>query len=482
MSFEGTLPSMRSPPIKTPLRRGAVLLLASAVAMAGHGSAMGQPAKGARGLPVIRDAEIEQLLREYTAPILKAAGLAQQNVQITIINARPFNAFVMDGRRIFINAGALMDAKTPNEIIGVMAHETGHIAGGHLTKLRNELANAQTTMLVGMLLGAGAMVAGSRTGGQTGSGITQAGVGALTAQPELIRRSLLSYQRSQEEAADRAGVRLLSATGQSAKGMHTTFKRFAEQTMFISQSVDPYTQSHPMPRDRLEALDQLAKSSPHWAKSDSPELQLRHDLMRAKLAGFLEPADGVARRYPASDTSLAARYARAISAYRFAELRGALAQIDGLIQSQPNNPYFHELKGQALLENGKPHEAMAPLRQAAALAPSAALVRVLLGQALVAANDAKLADEAIRILHSTLTRDPDVPEGYRYLAMAFGRKGDHAQADLASAQAAFLSGEIKTARELAGRARNRFPTGSPGWVKADDIYSYKPPATATRPN
>ena len=473
---------MRSPPITTPLRCGAVLLLASAVAMAGHGSAMGQPAKGAKGLPVIRDAEIEQLLREYTAPILKVAGLAQQNVQITIINARPFNAFVMDGRRIFINAGALMDAKAPNEIIGVMAHETGHISGGHLTKLRNELANAQTTMLVGMLLGAGALVAGSRAGGQTGSGITQAGVGALTAQPELIRRSLLSYQRSQEEAADRAGVRLLSATGQSAKGMHTTFKRFAEQTMFISQSVDPYTQSHPMPRDRLEALDQLAKSSPHWPKTDPPELQQRHDLMRAKLAGFLEPPDGVARRYPLSDTSLAARYARAISAYRFADLRGALAQIDGLIQSQPNNPYFHELKGQALLENGKPHEAMAPLRRAAALAPSAPLIRVLLGQALVAANDAKLADEAIGILHSTLTRDPDVPEGYRYLAMAYGRKGDHAHADLASAQAAFASGEIKTARELAGRARNRFPTGSPGWVKADDIYSYKPPAAATRPN
>src|SRR5262245_29553364 len=217
MNAERMRQSMRSPPITAPVRRGAVLLLASAVAMAGHGPAMGQPAKGAKGLPVIRDAEIEQLLRDYTAPILKAAGLAQQNVQITIINARPFNAFVMDGRRIFINAGALMDAKAPNEIIGVMAHETGHISGGHLTKLRNELANAQTTLLVGMLLGAGAMVAGARSSGQTGSGIAQAGVGALTAQPELIRRSLLSYQRSQEEAADRAGVRLLSATGQSAK-------------------------------------------------------------------------------------------------------------------------------------------------------------------------------------------------------------------------------------------------------------------------
>jgi predicted Zn-dependent protease len=474
---------MRSSSTITALRRGATLALASVVALGGSGPAFSQPAKAAKGLPVIRDAEIEQLLRDYTAPILKAAGLAQQNVQITIINARPFNAFVMDGRRIFINAGALLDAKTPNEVIGVMAHETGHIAGGHLTKLRNELATAKTALLVGMLLGAGAMVAGSRTGGQTGSGIAQAGAGALTAQPELIRRSLLSYQRSQEEAADRAGVRLLSATGQSSKGMHTTFKRFAEQTMFISQGIDPYTQSHPMPRDRLEALDALAKSSPHWAKTDPPELQLRHDLMRAKLTGFLEPPDAVARRYPQSDTSLAARYARAIAAYRFSDLRAALAQIDGLLEAQPGNAYFHELKGQALLENGKPQEATPSLRRALALAPNATLIRVMLGQALVATNDPKQAEEAIVMLRTTLAREPDVPDGYRYLAMAYGRKGDNAHADLASAQAAFASGEIKTARELAGRARNRFPTGSPGWVKADDIYSYKPPATAAmRPN
>jgi predicted Zn-dependent protease len=473
---------MRSSSTITALRRGATLALASVVALGGSGPAFSQPAKAAKGLPVIRDAEIEQLLRDYTAPILKAAGLAQQNVQITIINARPFNAFVMDGRRIFINAGALLDAKTPNEVIGVMAHETGHIAGGHLTKLRNELATAKTALLVGMLLGAGAMVAGSRTGGQTGSGIAQAGAGALTAQPELIRRSLLSYQRSQEEAADRAGVRLLSATGQSSKGMHTTFKRFAEQTMFISQGIDPYTQSHPMPRDRLEALDALAKSSPHWAKTDPPELQLRHDLMRAKLTGFLEPPDAVARRYPQSDTSLAARYARAIAAYRFSDLRAALAQIDGLLEAQPGNAYFHELKGQALLENGKPQEATPSLRRALALAPNATLIRVMLGQALVATNDPKQAEEAIVMLRTTLAREPDVPDGYRYLAMAYGRKGDNAHADLASAQAAFASGEIKTARELAGRARNRFPTGSPGWVKADDIYSYKPPAAAMRPN
>jgi predicted Zn-dependent protease len=461
---------------KPACRRLAALLAAAAVGVSPVAPASGQP-RAEKGLPIIRDAEIEQLLRDYTAPILQAAGLAQQNVQVVIINERAFNAFVMDGRRIFINAGALIDAKTPNEVIGVLAHETGHIAGGHLAKMRQEMENLQTAAIVGMLLGAGAMVAGAKSGS---SGLAQGGVASVSMQGEMVRRTLLGYMRTQEEAADRAGVRFLSATGQSGKGMHTTFQRFAEQTLFISQGVDPYTLSHPMPRERLEALAELAQSSPYWGKADSPDLQARHDLMRAKIVAFLERPEAVARRYPFSDTSPAARYARAISAYRFSDLHGALAQIDALIQAQPNNPYFHELKGQALLENGKPQDAVAPLRRAAALAPAATLIRVMLGQALIATGDARLGDEAIAMLRAALTREKEVPDGYRQLAMAFGRKGELADADLASAQAAFYGGEIKTARELAGRARNRFATGSPGWVKADDIYSYKPPATPSR--
>ena len=441
-----------------------------------------QPPVGGKGLPIIRDAEIEQLLRDYTTPILKAAGLAQQNVQVVIIQDRAFNAFVMDGRRIFINVGALSDAKTPNEVIGVLAHETGHLAGGHLAKLRQELAKAQTALVIGMLLGVGAAVAGATTGGGRGSGLSQAGVASLSAQPELVRRTLLGYVRSQEEAADRAGIRFLTATQQSPKGMHDTFQRFAQQTLFISQGADPYTMSHPMPRERVEALAQQAKASPFWDKKDVADLQERHDLMRAKLSGFLDKPDGVARRYPLSDTSLAARYARAISAYKFSDLRGALAQIDSLIQARPANPYFHELRGQALLENGRPAEAVASLRKAASLAPNAILIRIMLGQALVATNDPKLGDEAVTMLQAALVREPEAADGYRQLAMVYGRRGDYAQADLASAQAAFHAGEIKTARELAGRARNRFPTGSPGWVKSDDIYSFKPPPGTMRPN
>ena len=457
-----------------PASRAIALVTAGALA-AGSGPAGAQPLPANAGLPIIRDAETEQLMRDYTAPILRVAGLGKQNIQVVIINERTFNAFVADGRRIFVNAGALMESQTPNEITGVLAHETGHIAGGHLSKLREQIANAQTQAIIAMLLGLGAVVAGARSGGGSG-GLSQAGAAALTAPQEMIRRSLLSYVRSHEDQADRAAVKFLTATGQSSKGMHDTFKRLAEQMMFSARYADPYLQSHPMPAERVAGLQELTRTSPYWDKKDPAEMQARHDLMRAKLYGFMERPDSVARRYPASDTSLAARYARAISTYRFSELRNAIGQVDALIAAQPDNPYFHELKGQALLEGGHAAEAIAPLRRAASLAPQPALIQILLGQALVATKDAKHAEEAIPILRNALAREPEAPEGYSQLAMAYGRKGDVAQADLASAQAAFARGDIKTARELAARAKTRLPVGSPAWVKADDLVVVKTPA------
>jgi len=455
----------------TPAARALTLLTAFAVALVPSAAIAPTPSRAQSlppGLPVIRDAEIEQLLRDYTQPILRAAGLAQQNVQVTIINDRTFNAFVMDGRRIFINAGALIDAKVPNEVIGVLAHETGHMAGGHLSRLRQQLANAQAASIIAMILGLGGAVAASRSGGAAGNPAA-----AILGPQESIRRSLLSYQRAQEEQADRAGVKFLAATGQSAKGMSDTFSRLSDQILFAAQNADPYMQSHPMPAERVAALEILAKNSPNWDKKDSPELQLRHDMMRAKLTGFLDRGDTVARRYPPSDTSLPARYARAIATYRHADLRAAISQIDGLIQAQPNNPYFYELKGQALLEGGKPAEAIAPLQHAIKLAPQPALIQVLLAQALNASSAPKSADEAVTLLRTALAQEPESVDGYLQLAMAYGRKGDLAQADLASALAAFMRGDQKTARQLAARAKTRFPIGSPGWVKADDIISSK---------
>lgn len=448
------------------------LVTATAIALTPFSAAHAQ----AKGPPVLRDTETEQLLREYTRPILRVAGLEKQNIQMVIINDGSFNAFVADGRRIFVNWGAILQSETPNQIIGVLAHETGHLAGGHLSKLREQLATAQTQMIIAMLLGAGAIAAGSTRSSSGGNnGLANAGAAAIAAPQEMIRRTLLSYQRQQEENADRAGVKFLTATQQSPKGMYETFKRFTSESLFAARGADPYLQSHPMPAERVAALQEFAGTSPYWNKKDDPALQLRHDMVRAKISAFMERPETVYRRYPQTNDSLPARYARAISTYLHGDLRSALSQIDALIQVQPNNPYFYEVRGQALLESGKPAEAIAPLRKAVALSNNAPLIEMLLGQALVGTDNKAYTDEAVRILRAAVAREPEAALGYSQLAMAYGRKGDYAEADLASAQAAYLRGDNKTARELATRAKTRFAVGTPGWVKADDIVAAKPP-------
>jgi predicted Zn-dependent protease len=449
-------------------KRIAALALAGAMLVPAPLHAQG----GGPKLNIIRDAEIEQLLREYTQPILRVAKLGGQNIEVVLIGDRSFNAFVADGRRIFVNIGALYEAETPNQIIGVLAHETGHISGGHLARLRTQIASAQTASIVAMLLAMGAGVAGAAT---NTPGVSQALPGLMMGPQEMIRRSLLGYVRQQEESADRAAVTFLNATGQSTKGMLETFARFADQTMFVSRSVDPYTVSHPMPRERIAALENLARTSPHYNRTDPPQLQARHDMMRAKLSGFIDRPDDGHAALSASNNSLPARYARAISGYRHGNIQNAIANIDSLIAEQPNNPYFHELKGQALLESARAREAIAPLRRAVALSNGAPLIRMMLGQALVQSGDNSVSAEAVAELRQALAREPNAALGYRQLAIALGRQGDRANADLASAQASFNEGDLSTARQLASRAQRTLPKGSPGWLRAEDIVSYKPP-------
>jgi predicted Zn-dependent protease len=462
-------------PLRLVLRRKIPKLAALATAAALALAPLPAFAQQEQGPKILRDTESEQLLRDYTRPVLRAAGLEKQNIQVVIINDRAFNAFVADGHRIFVNYGALMQSETPNQIIGVLAHETGHLAGGHLAKMHEQLARAQTQMIIAMLVGAGAIAAGARSG-SSDNGLVNAGAAAISAPQEIVRRSLLSYQRQQEENADRAAVKFLNATGQSAKGMYETFKRFTNDSLFASYGADPYVLSHPMPAERVAALEQMARTSPYWDKKDDPALQMRHDMMRAKISAFMERQDTVYRRYPPSDTSMPARYAHAISTYLHGDLRSALVLIDGLIQAQPANPYFYELRGQALLEGGKPAEAIAPLRKAVQLSNHAPLIEMLLGQALVGTDNKAYSEEAIAILRAAVARETEAPLGFTQLAMAYAKKGDFADADLASAQAAYLRGDNKTARDLASRAKTRFAIGTPGWVKADDIVTAKPPA------
>jgi predicted Zn-dependent protease len=290
-----------------------------------------------------------------------------------------------------------------------------------------------------------------------------------------VKRNLLSYQRSEEQAADRAAVRYLNATGQSPNGMVVTFQRFADAGLFRSRSVDPYLMSQPLPTERVAQLETLAKQSPHFEAKDPPALQARHDLMRAKIYGFVSRPDTVMRRYPPSNTSPAARYARAILAYRTGRLAEALSLIDGLIQGQPGNPYFHELRGQALLESGRAREAIAPLRRAVSASPDAVPMRAMLGHALLATNDPKLLDEAIRELSNVTQRDREYAEPFQYLATAYGRKGNIPMAELASAQAFLSAGDYKMAHTQASRAMAKFPPGSPGYLKAEDIMAARPP-------
>ena len=353
-------------------------------------------AQAQQNLNIIRDGEIEQLLRDYTAPLFKAAGIRSGAAKVILVGDRTFNAFVANGQKIFVNVGAIMEAKTPNELIGVLAHELGHIAGGHLARLRLELANAQIFAVAGMLMGGAAVAASARNRnvGSDGAGA----MGAILGPQEMARRALLSYQRGEEQAADIAAVNYLNATGQSARGLLATMERFQTESLFKTASIDPYLLSHPLPRERISNLEQVARKSPHWNAQDPPALQMRHDMARAKLVGFVSNAGETSRRYPISDASMPARYARAISAYRFGRIDDAQAQIGALIAAQPQNPWFHELRGQALLEAGRADQAIEPLRRAAALAPNATPIQVMLGHAYLNSNNPKNVDQAITIL------------------------------------------------------------------------------------
>lgn len=431
-------------------------------------SAFAQPGQ----LKLVRDAEIEKLMRVYATPLLRTAKVGVGATKIYLINDPNFNAFVAGGRNIFINAGAIMQSRTPNEIIGVIAHEIGHIAGGHLARQRMALDQAAPIAIAGMLLGAGALIAGGRSSNV--GGLDVGAVGAITGPQELLRRAMLSYRRSDEQAADIAAVRYLNATGQSARGLLTTLRRMNQDTLFRSRGVDPYLLSHPLPAARLSYLRNKASASRYWNKRDSASLQRRHNLARAKLIGFIGRSADVARNYPISDRSLSARYARAISAYRYRRLGGAINQINGLIRAQRRNPYFHELKGQALLEGGRPGQAIAPLKRAVALAPRAVPIRIMLGHAMISSGNRKMLKPAVRLLRRATQQERQNASAFQFLSMAYDRQGNRAMAHLAAAQALFLVGKFVEARTQAARAKRLLKPRSPNWLKADDILAHRP--------
>ena len=419
---------------------------------------------------IIRDSEIEALLRSYTVPIFKAAGLNPRSIKVVLVDNRSINAFVTLNNRMFIFTGLLLEAKTPNEVIGVIAHETGHIIGGHLSQLQAQMKRATATQIISMLLGIAATAAGAASG-NTNAG--NAGIGIMRGGARVARRNLLAYRRIQEASADQAAINLLNKTRQSAKGMVTIFEKLANQMIVSLRYVDPYALSHPVPRERMALLEERARRSPYYNRKDSAQLQLRHDMMRAKLYGFTRGRGATLRKYRSSDKSLPARYARAIVTYRNTSIKKAVKQIDALIRVQPNNPYFHELKGQALLESGLAAQAVGPLKKAVSLAPRAGLIRIMLAQAMLATGNASLRKPATIHLRKALLTERDNPDPYRLLAQIYGQTGQIALAQLNSAERFLREGNRSLAFTQAARARKKLRKGSPAWLRASDILQLK---------
>jgi predicted Zn-dependent protease len=449
-------------------RAAIVSVVAAAVTFTGVVSA------SAQGIPLIRDSEIETLLNDYARPVFKAGGLGGNRVSMRIVREDNFNAFVVDGRNVFINTGSLMQSDTPNQVIGVIAHETGHIIGGHLAALRARIAKDQTRALLAQILGIGLLIAGGAGGNKELGG---AGQGVLAGGSELIQRSLLAERRQQESAADQAGLKLLESTRQSGRGMLETFERFAQQEYVSDTYKDPFVRSHPVATERLSRLRQLVEKSEFYAVKDSEKLQERHDLMRAKLSGYLERPGTVMNRYKPSDQSLPARYARALAKFFQGgpgALEAAVADIDGLIRDRPDVPWFYEVKGDLYARAGRKAQSVGPLRQALKLAPDANLIRVQLADALQSAGDPTSFNESVDLLRKSLIEDQN-PRAFRLLATAYYKQGKGPEADSAQAQAEFLEGDLKKAQIFAKRAQTKLPPGSPDWIKTDDIINYKPP-------
>jgi len=414
----------------------------------------------AQGLALIRDAEIEQTLRVYSRDVFKAAGLDPEAISLHLVNADSLNAFVTPGRRMFFHTGLLRTAETPFEVIGVIAHETAHIASGDIAGRRQEQRSAGGMALTSALLGAGAAVLTGR--GDVGAAVTSFGQGAALS-------DLLAYTRAQEGTADQAAVSYLNKAGYPPRGLSAFLEKLEQQSALLPENQAPFLRTHPLTRDRLQFLEEAVRTSPHHGQPVPEALERRHARMQAKLAGFLDSPERVLRERDGS--TLPDRYARAIAHFREDSLDRALGLVDELLAEHPGDPYFHELKGQMLFENGRVEDALAPYQRAVELAPEQPLLRLALAEAQIRAEPGggERTRKAVDHLDRVLKVMGDNPFAWRLAATAHGRLGDQGRAALALAESALAKGDAATARRQAERARSHLEKGSTAWHQASDV-------------
>jgi predicted Zn-dependent protease len=441
------------------LRRAVTALLSLALFAA---TLLPPAGAAAKQLRFIRDAEIENTIQIYATPLFQAAGLNPRAMQVYLINDDSLNAFVTGGTRMYIHTGLLMRAEDPLEVIGVIAHETGHMQGGHIAAKIEEGRLAGKALIASYVLGLAAVLA-------TGRG--ELGAAALLGGQDIVVKNLLAYSRSHEQAADQAAVRLLQATEQSPRGLLDFMRVLSGQEVLLSSNQDPYLRTHPLSIERVTFLEEQVARSPYADKPASPELQALHRRMRAKLIGFLRPISQVHREYPRDDPRLEARYAQAIGYYRDANLERALPLVEGLLAKRPDDPYFHELKGQMLFENGHLKESMPSLETAVRLLPDAPQIRLLLARAYLESNDPDLNAKAVEQLEAVLRDEADNSFAWRLAATAYGRAGDEGMTALALAEAALAQGAFAEAKAHAGRALKLLASGTPNWLQAEDVQN-----------
>jgi predicted Zn-dependent protease len=422
-------------------------------------SLLAQPASAQS---VLRDAETEALLDDLAAPLVQAAGLASGNVDIVLVGDSSINAFVAGGQAVYIHTGLLEEADTAEEVQGVIAHELGHITGGHVISSSKGIATAGKISILSMLLGVAAAVAGAG----------EAAMGVMMAGQQAAMGNFLAFSRVQESAADAAGAQYLSKAGISGRGSLSFFRKLQNMEFRYGMShsdEDAYASTHPMSGDRIARLTHDYEIDPAWDKPADPALQARFERVKAKLAGYIQEPAQTLRQYPETDTSAPARYARAYAFHKQAMMDKSLAETDALLKSAPDDPYYLELEGQVLLESGRPDDAIPPLRKATALTGNQPLIASLFGHALLATEDKTHYPEAEDVLKAGVQRDRLIPFAWYQLGVISAAQGDMPPARLASAEQQVMSGQYLEALRSAQAATAGLPENTPDWLRAQDI-------------
>ncbi len=409
---------------------------------------------------ILRDAETEALLRDINRPLATAAGLNPDSIKVMMIGDKDINAFVAGGQNVFFHSGLILAADNVNQVQGVHAHELGHIAGGHLVRFGDGAKAATGISILSLLLGAAAVAAGAG----------EAGMAILSGGQQAAMGSLMAYTRTQESAADQAGASYLEKAGVSGRGSIDFFKKLQNQEYRLAIPQDnSYNRTHPLTGERIARLEDTYLNSANWNRQPDPVLEARFQRVKAKLAGFIQEPARTFQLYPESNQSTPALYARAYALHKAADPDRAAAEVDKLLQRAPDDPYFLELKGQILLESGRVAEAIPPLRRAVALAPDEPLIASMLGHALISTETPAHDAEAKKILRAAIVRDNENPFAWYQLGIAYAREGDEARAALASAERFNLSGMPDAALVNARRAMAGLKSGSPDWLRAQDI-------------